>query len=58
MAVDESLDAHEAGLALVAARSCIYLCRSYRLLTRLYIRKAISREWPSTEHGAAYHASA
>jgi len=58
MAVDESLDAHEAGLALVAARSCVFLCQTYHPLTCLYIRKAISREWASTEHGTAYHASA
>jgi hypothetical protein len=57
MAVDESLDAHEAGLALVAARRRIYCFQSCRLLTRLYIRKAISRKWPTTEHGTAYHAS-
>ena len=58
MAVDESLDAHEAGLALVAARMCICRCHKCFFLTRLFIRKTIPREWTTTEYGPAYHASA
>jgi hypothetical protein len=38
MAVDESLDAHEAGLALVAVRKCNCCYQRFHLLTRLYIR--------------------
>jgi hypothetical protein len=56
MAVDDCLDAHEAGRALVAARMSIVLDFSL-LPTRLYLRQTIPRKWTATEHGTAYHAS-
>ena len=52
MAVDESLDAHEAGLAVVASRKHIFTYLDVHLSQlSASIRKPIPRKWSSSQHG-------
>lgn len=59
MAVDDSLDAHEAGLAMVASRkSDRAICICLVLIELSFLRKTFPREWTPSKHGSAYHATA
>lgn len=52
MAVDESLDAHEAGLAVVASSKPNFICLGARLSKlSAHVRKSIPRKWPTSQHG-------
>lgn len=57
LAMDDSLDAHEAGMALVAYRTSTNHTISFKQSNAFAIRQTISREWAASEHGTAYHAS-
>ena len=53
MAVDDSLDAHEAGLAVVASRKSIlhfFLSVSFVEPSGSF-RKSVPREWAASQHG-------
>ena len=57
MSVDESLDAHEAGLALVASRTSLSVS-PYRPRLTDTLRQPLPRNRSSSQHGEAYLAAA